>query len=212
MYTWNTFNNYGYLLVDVNDNILNILKLAYAKSKFYDTEPNNHNLAGQLENEINLKELIPDVKDYFNHLAQLYVKHFGCSLYPDSVLNASENKWQLSLGNLWMNIQKKYEYNPIHTHSGELSFALWLQIPYDIEYEKSLSNAVNSKKPCNGDFMFHPIMTDGRLDTVPMNVGKNMEGKLAIFPSSMLHSVSPFYTSDGERVSVSGNWFYEQIK
>ena len=212
MYTWNTFNNFGYLVFDVNTTILDLFKVEYAKAKFYGTTPHNHNLAGQLENEHDLNHLIPDVRNYFDHLAKLYGKHFGVNTYPDTVLNAGDKAWNLTLGNLWMNIQRKHEYNPIHTHSGELSFALWLQIPYDIEKEKSLGNSVNSKRPCNGDFMFHPIMTNGNFDTVPMNVGKHMEGKLVVFPAGMLHSVSPFYTSDEERVSISGNWFYEEIK
>ena len=38
-----------------------------------------------------------------------------------------------------------------------------------------------------------------------MPVDKSYERKIILFPGDTLHSVSPFYTSDDYRVTVSGN-------
>jgi hypothetical protein len=34
---------------------------------------------------------------------------------------------------------------------------------------------------------------------------KEAEGYMVMFPSQMTHQVFPFYESDGERISISGN-------
>jgi dolichol kinase len=39
----------------------------------------------------------------------------------------------------------------------------------------------------------------------PVFVDKSMEGTVTMFPSSMIHCVYPFRTSDGERISIAGN-------
>jgi hypothetical protein len=36
-------------------------------------------------------------------------------------------------------------------------------------------------------------------------VDKTFEGKIAFFPSKLSHCVYPFYSSDGIRISISGN-------
>ena len=40
-------------------------------------------------------------------------------------------------------------------------------------------------------------------DSIP--VDKSFEGKMIMFPASQYHAVYPFYTSDEERITVSGN-------
>ena len=39
--------------------------------------------------------------------------------------------------NMWVNFQRKYEFNPLHKHSGLLSFVIWMKIPYNFEDEKT---------------------------------------------------------------------------
>ena len=36
----------------------------------------------------------------------------------------------IKLHNLWVNYQKKNQYNPIHVHSGVVSFVIFVDIPY----------------------------------------------------------------------------------
>ena len=43
------------------------------------------------------------------------------------------------------------------------------------------------------------------IDSIFLNVDKSFEGKMLMFPSKQMHAVNPFYTSDGYRITVSGN-------
>ena len=38
-----------------------------------------------------------------------------------------------------------------------------------------------------------------------IDVDKSFEGKMLMFPAKLQHLVYPFYTSDKERITVSGN-------
>ena len=38
-----------------------------------------------------------------------------------------------------------------------------------------------------------------------LDVDNEYEGKIMMFPSSLVHCVYPFYTSDDYRISLSGN-------
>ena len=44
--------------------------------------------------------------------------------------------------------------------------------------------------------------------SIPM--GKESEGMMYVFPSTLYHQVYPFYECDEERVSISGNLFLEE--
>jgi len=41
---------------------------------------------------------------------------------------------------------------------------------------------------------------------------KSWEGTIIVFPAKMLHCVYPFYTSDGTRISLSGNVLLDTSK
>ena len=42
---------------------------------------------------------------------------------------------ELSIVSTWVNFQKKYEFNPPHTHTGLFSWIIFLNIPYNLEDE-----------------------------------------------------------------------------
>ena len=111
----------------------------------------------------------------------------------------------LELDSLWINFQKKYEYNPPHNHTGVYSFVMWIKIPYELEKEHNYENSFLSKDKMNSDFCFQYIDVLGGIRRFSMEVDKSKEGKMVFFPSPLTHSVHPFYTSDEERISVSGN-------
>jgi len=155
----------------------------------------NNALAGNLEKEYSTdksKEILE--KDLIT-LANEYHKH--------SRENEHYPNWKIN--DLWINFQKKYEHNPIHNHTGDLSFVLWVTIPYDLNEELSLPNCKNSNSPSNSLFEF--ICTDflGRISSNKINVDKSYEGTIIMFPSALNHTVHPFYTSDDYRISISGN-------
>ena len=113
----------------------------------------------------------------------------------------------LNLDDLWVNYQKKHEFNPIHNHSGILSFVIWVQIPYDFEKEQALEFVENvggvTRTACF-EFIW-PGAGGTPLNTAVLPVSKQQEGTICVFPSHLHHTVYPFYTSDGIRISVAGN-------
>ena len=85
--------------------------------------------------------------------------------------------------NLWCNFQKKYEINPPHTHSGFVSFVIFVQIPYKLEDEDALypDLKVDSKtQKCTSRFQLISIDVGGRITTDAVNVDKSFEGKMLI--------------------------------
>ena len=102
---------------------------------------------------------------------------------------------------LWVNFQKKYEFNPPHLHKGTLSFVIWMKIPYDIKDEEELPWVKSSNAPRAGHFSF--LSSNCLERSIPLS--KEYEGVFCIFPSSLKHMVYPFYTTNHLRVSISGN-------
>jgi hypothetical protein len=102
---------------------------------------------------------------------------------------------------LWINYQEKNEYNPPHTHSGSLSFVIWLQIPEEIKNEPMLSG---NNKP--GSF----VVSHGEAHSFSTNSIPLLPevGDMLIFPSYCEHHVHQF-KSDVTRISAAGNLLVE---
>jgi len=109
------------------------------------------------------------------------------------------------LNKAWVNFGRKTEFNPPHSHTGVMSFVIWLDIPYDINEEMELPHVVESFAPLAGHFMFQHVNTFGTISPEVLPVDKNMNDMIVVFPSGLIHQVFPFYTSDEYRISVSGN-------
>ena len=117
------------------------------------------------------------------------------------------------LYDLWVNFQKKGEFQPIHNHSGLFSFVIWMDIPYDWKDETKLPFArPNNVNPPGGNFSF--VYSKGNCRsvseyTIPMS--PEMNGYCCIFPSDLCHQVYPFFTSDKDRISISGNIIWDEV-
>jgi len=202
----------GYYLDKVPINVLNELKLQInnLKQDFNLGEKYNNRLAGEIEHEYGL-QVKPNLTNYIKDLSYRLEENSGWmqSTWKEELANRGPHLPQtpsLYLSDLWVNFQKKYEYNPIHNHSGLFSFVIWYKVPYLISDEKSQYGYKPDKDTINhGQFHFvfnHPI--SGIVQhNIPID--KNSEGMIAIFPSKLHHGVYPFYTSDEYRISVSGN-------
>ena len=113
----------------------------------------------------------------------------------------------LGVDQLWINYMSKHEFNPIHSHSGLLSFVIWNKIPFDIEEELKVFPDVRD----NMTSAFNFILGDPPRKA-PIFVNKKMQNYICIFPSYLNHCVYPFYTSDDYRVSFAGNIFLRNNK
>ena len=114
------------------------------------------------------------------------------------------------LDELWVNFQKKGEFQPIHSHSGTFSFVIWMDIPYHSKDEAKLHFAKsNCKTPPGGNFSFVTSNGTSRaLRDYFISMSPEFNGYCCFFPSDLSHQVYPFYTSDKDRISISGNISY----
>jgi hypothetical protein len=78
--------------------------------------------------------------------------------------------------------------------------------------ELNLDNSRNANQPSNSLFEFHFLSASGDMQTLPLEVDKDWEGTMIMFPSWLHHSVYPFYTSDNYRISIAGNIYVKMEK
>ena len=120
---------------------------------------------------------------------------------------------KLELSGLWVNFQNKHEFNPQHNHNGTYSFVIWMKIPYTFEEEckQSFLDGVNHNDIRVGCFEFQYTNMLGHIVSTTYAMSPEVEGHMLLFPSALKHQVYPFYTSDEQRVSISGNiWATDQ--
>ena len=198
---------YGVLLAQVPQPIMDQLK-----SEIDNMIANNFDgefdyrqlLLGHMTHEFGLTSSIPVLEPFLLHMSSLYNQKWNYYQGLDEQYNGVGEK-QLKLVDLWVNFQKKHEFNPPHTHTGIMSFVIWVKIPYDLQEELKVFPEIKSGPTRTSKFTFHYTNILGQLQHYTLDVDKSFEGNMAIFPSHLNHSVNPFYTSDEYRISVAGN-------
>lgn len=174
-------------------------------------EKYNSNLLGHLEEEYRLDHIRPKVQDYINQIASVYAENN--SPYINSFEEVRKNQnYKLALDGFWFNKQKKHEFNPMHLHSGVLSFVIFLNIPYDLTDEEMVYPETSGTSGYSSKFAFYYTDILGVLRQELLPVDKSWEGTMIMFPSTLQHGVHPFYTSDDYRITVSGNLVIKVIE
>jgi hypothetical protein len=162
-------------------------------------------LAGNISSSIRLDGNSPLIEDFIKNVIPIYIdqtiKSYGA---PWRTTMKEGQGWNLE--SLWVNFQRKHEFNPPHDHSGVYSFVIWMQIPTSYAEQKKLPICANSNADSHiSNFAFSYTNTLGKLSHFAYDMEKSAEGYIVMFPSQMLHQVFPFYENDGERISISGN-------
>jgi len=162
-------------------------------------------LAGNIKSSIRLdasSDLLKNfMEDALPKFIDKYLNSFGL---PEKRKSKEGDQWNIK--SLWVNFQKKHEFNPPHDHDGSFSFVIWMKIPTSFEEQRKLPIAVDSNSDrliSNFTFIYTDIL--GNIRNFSYNMEKEAEGYLVMFPSRLLHQVFPFYKSTGERISISGN-------
>ena len=152
-------------------------------------------LAGQIEKETGYT-------DESREILLPYVSS-ALGLYNQAYEAYTKKKWEKTpeyiLSALWINYQKKNEFNPPHDHDGKLSFVIYLKIPEELKKENKNYKG-RSCGPGGIQFMYG----EGPRDAVTYMSHFPEERDMFIFPAWLKHWVSPFQ-SDCTRISVSGN-------
>jgi hypothetical protein len=166
-------------------------------------------LAGEINKEIGFKDE--------------YQEHIHTSIFPlineyiiRSMLRSNTGylleKYNIEFSDSWINYQQAYEYNPLHIHSGDISYVIYCDIPECIEKEEQITNGtppgcINFRRgtaPHNRDGLerISNIFQD-RMGLVHIP----RKGDMFIFPASLEHSVTRFLSPNATRISVSGNCY-----
>jgi len=205
--TINTFNNFGFTAVHLTEEAVFPIKeeINSIRENFDTGIKHNEYLAGNISKEFTL---IKSAK-YIERLILPYIFEYDKSFNILKDFTVVNKKLPIVLENAWVNFQKKHEFNPVHNHTGIMSFVIWINIPYDLEEEMTNSPGANSNKNSPGAFEFQYTSTLGNICAHTIHVDKSLENALIIFPAKMCHTVYPFYTSDDYRISVSGNFIFK---
>ncbi len=166
-------------------------------------------LVGHIENEKMYSELL---KNKFEPNILVKIKEYIEWIRIQRGIE--QTNYKATLNGLWINRQKSGEHNPPHRHfNGTISFVIYLDFPEEIINEQPFSEL--SYRPGTISFLYG---NNTQLDVTnqtelvnkllsPQALIQHMpkKGEMIIFPSYLIHYVSPFYTKGVERISVSGN-------
>ncbi len=215
-FTSHDFKSPGYLKCSLPENVkkevertIKMLNNNEVESKDY-----RENLAGHLQKETSfpitekLKYLVESLCDEY---VSLFLEEDSGQYHGDCRKQLVEDGYEFKhiLRSLWINYGKKHDFNPIHHHHGKFSFVLWVKIPYRLEDEDKVYPYANGTDA--GRFAFIYPQSNSIYPIANIHV-PSVEWDLILFPATLSHSVYPYFTSDEERVSISGNIYFEPVK
>ena len=196
---YGSFANYGFVRDTVPADLLAKLN-AEVSTIDHNSNKYNRNLAGNIDLEFKLSSVHAELEQYVKGLCNDYASGYGLN---NTIRDLDPS--DLVLDTYWVNLQKKHEFNPMHTHVGMYSFAIWLKVPFLIGDELSNASCNRSNMPRPGMFSFIYTNIFGEIREAEFPVDRTYEGTIFVFPSCLQHTVYPFSTSDDYRISISGN-------
>jgi hypothetical protein len=192
------------------------LRLELLETGIIQTMDARKDLVGHIENE---KDYSIELRKTFEPKIMEYIDDYIQSASNEK--NLIKSKYKSILNSLWINRQIESEHNPPHHHrDGQISFVIYLDFPKEIQMEKPLYKDLH---PGSIQFFYgliNDIHTDYNNNTFIKKILSPIDsimhipvtGEMFIFPSYLMHYVSPFYTKGIERISVSGNISIVDIK
>ena len=151
---------------------------------------NRHRLAGHLKEEYKFPDPGP-IAGWLKKYFQAYASAF------DKWTNKTPHKVNFGLTSMWINYMRAHDFNPPHTHIGDLSFVLYPHVPTEITQENK-----EFKGTTMGPGGIAWLYGESGVFTINVVSGMPVTGDLFFFPSFVSHWVYPF-KSNVERVSVS---------
>ena len=181
---------------------LNKEMMDYLWSQIKLAKENNRDHKEHLVGHLSSSLTLPDTEGKLNDCVTDMSRHLDYGVYNQDI-----QEGKLRLRDLWVNFQKKHDFNPVHNHRGAISFVIWMKIPYKREDEVKTARTKNiGGGDClSGCFQFLFTSMLGAIRTDVYFLDPSYEATILIFPCMFNHIVYPFYTSDEERISISGN-------
>ena len=156
----------------------------------------NHALAGHLDNQFLYPEKVQ--KWFYNEIHPIVraYRDGHCKFHGLKALNMD-----FKADDLWVNYMKAGDFNPKHTHGGDYSFVLFLDVPKQLKKEQEDFKGT-SIKPGSLQFEFTQQAKPRWATTGTAIIPET--GDFYMFPALLQHWVCPF-KSKITRISVSGN-------
>ena len=193
------FPNTGFIKNKLNKEAMNKLNL-YIKNK-------KNSYKSSLVGNINKSYTIEDKDNwFFNNVLLKLVNEYSKEDINAIVPSILTNNCAYILNAFWVNFQKKHEFDPIHSHAqAAFSFVVWMKIPSSYKKEKEITFIKESNNPCPNSFQFIYTNILGTISKYTINLEPEDAGTILFFPAGLNHQVYPFYLSNKERISISGN-------
>ena len=207
-----TFNwyNWGPLLCRFH---ITEKELEDVKNEINSDEKNRYDAKNILAGALKSQEGFSDYTRYniFHILSKYFYIYTTHSMLDHAEMIENENfsmnemHDKLHCSSMWINHMVAGEYNPLHSHSGEMSFVLYTELPEGIWSEIETTFEESLKRVPPGSIEFRYGTTNRHiLKCITNKIFIPHVGDLFIFPNYLEHQVYPFQ-SDGTRVSISGN-------
>jgi hypothetical protein len=205
MPTFQPFYNFGYLQHKFTDQELKpvISEIDEISKDFSKAVPANSQLVGNIRKEYNLTKS----KEYLKKLLFPFIDLYENNYNYFKTVEVLTSNLPFTLDSLWVNFQNKHEFNPMHNHSGVMSFVIWIKIPYSRISESKVAPGYASTRNCSGSFEFQFTNILGQIGGQLIDLDQTYENTMVMFPSRLNHCVYPFFSSDEYRISVSGNFY-----
>lgn len=190
--------NPGVLIGELPSNIFQQLK--HNCQNNFAIEKYNHQLVANIKEEYQYPHKDhPELSEFLIQTYNVWRDTFNCG-------NTLKDNEYPDVNDVWVNMQRKGEYNPNHNHGGHVSFVIWVKIPYEIDDELNVdyyTKKTDTLRKAAFEFTYSTMNHGVAMHTMWIN--KYDEGTIIMFPANMLHCVYPFTTSDDVRISVAGN-------
>ena len=195
-------SNYGWIEAKLDETEIDLIWNQINETKGKDMK---YTLVGQIDKSF---EFFDSDDRYIEEcIVKPLVNQYGQEFSHDHTPIPINDTFRPYLRNLWVNYQGENEYNPVHNHHGLYSFVIWLRQPVSYKENAKHYTSKNASDSFNCTFGFQYINTMGVIESYLYKLDPTYEGTMLLFPSKLLHHVNPFYNSDQQRVSVSGNIF-----
>ena len=97
-------------------------------------------LRGHLKEEYSLP-LTEEVSQFTRFLSYQHIETFGVQANMGIQEDFKRKDPDFELGQLWVNYQSKYDFNPSHIHSGVFSFVIWVNPVQLARRERKISKS-----------------------------------------------------------------------
>jgi hypothetical protein len=174
------------------------------------SEENKVDLSRELAGNIFKSEQLFDKDNWFYEtvLKELSEKLFyrDWDNYHEYYIEKKKSLPKFEMNFFWVNYQRQHEFNPLHNHNGDYSFVIFMKIPTHWKDQHALPISANSNIPVASDFVItQPDPKDKICVNTNFPLSPEDEGRMLFFPALLQHMVYPFYGTEEERITISGN-------